>query len=291
MEIALHLGAHLTDEDKLVRCLLRNRTILAEQGIAAPNPSQYRQQLLVLTQEMRDQPTSVETQDTLLDGLLEADEVRRTVFSVENLLAQPNWVIDDGRFYPDAGHRVAGFCHLFPAASVHLYLAIRNPATFLPALAQPPRGDRIEAALKGLDPATLRWSDVIARIQEAAPDVPITVWCDEDTALLWPEVLRAVTDITPETNLVGWMAWYWDLITPKSHEAMRRYFDKNPITDDLHRRRILSAMLEKFAKPESLEVETTLPGWNDAYVEVLSEIYEQDLDLIGSMPGVTLIEP
>lgn len=290
MEIALHLGAHLTDEDHLVRCLVRNRDLLAQQGIAVPSPGQYRQQLLVLSHEMHDQVTTAEMQETLLDGLLEFDDVRRTVFSLENLMAQPKWVIDEGKFYPRAGDRVAAFCHLFPEATVHVYLAIRNPATFLPALSKRTRGGRAEEALSQLDAASVRWSGVIAQIKEAVPNVQITVWSDEDTALLWTEVLRAVSGHSPETNLVGWFAWYWELMTPKSHETLRRYFSKNPTTDDLHRKRILSAMLDKFAKPEVLEVATTLPGWTDDYVEVLTEIYEQDLDLIASMPGVTLLE-
>ena len=73
MEIALHIGALLTDENTLVRCLLRNRELLAEQGIAVPSPGDYRPQLLVLSQEMLGKPTSAETQETLLDGLIEAD--------------------------------------------------------------------------------------------------------------------------------------------------------------------------------------------------------------------------
>lgn len=291
MEIALHLGAHLTDENKLMRNLVRNRDLLAAEGIAVPGPGLYQQQLLVLAREMRDQPTSEETQETLLDGLLESDNVRRTVFSLENLLAPPNWVIEGGRFYPRAGERIAEFCRLFPAAKVQVYLAVRSPATFLPALIKRQRGGGRDAALTDIDPASMRWSEVIAQIKDSVPEVPITIWTDEDTALLWPEVLRAVSGHQPDTTLVGWFAWYWDMMTPKTHEAMRRYFARNPITDDLHRRKVLSAMLEKFARPESLEVDATLPGWNDAYVEVLTEIYEQDLDLIASFPGVTLLEP
>ena len=36
MRIVYHLGAHCTDEDRLVRCLLKNRAVLAEAGIAVP---------------------------------------------------------------------------------------------------------------------------------------------------------------------------------------------------------------------------------------------------------------
>ncbi len=39
MEIVYHLGAHCTDEDRLLRCLLKNRGILAQQGIIVPGPT------------------------------------------------------------------------------------------------------------------------------------------------------------------------------------------------------------------------------------------------------------
>ncbi len=290
MEISLHIGAHLTDENQLLSCLRRNSAALAKQGIAVPAPGRYRQQLQKLSAEMHGKVTDAQTQEALLDGVLEADDVSRVVFSIENLMAIHDWILADGQFYPRAGPRIAGIRHLFPTADFHVYLAIRNPASFLPALAHDKRAGGVDGALKGTDPASVRWSSVVARIKEAAPDVKITVWCDEDTALLWPEILRAVAGHTPETELVGWFRWYWDFIAPKSHEAMRRYFANNPITDDAHRRRVLSAMLEKFARPDVLEAEASLPGWTDDYIEILTEIYNQDLDLIASMPGVTLLE-
>ncbi len=42
MRIVYHLGAHCTDDERLVRCLLKNRGTLAEQGIVVPGPTRYR---------------------------------------------------------------------------------------------------------------------------------------------------------------------------------------------------------------------------------------------------------
>jgi len=291
MEIAFHLGVHLTDTDKLVRCLMRNRALLAEQGIAVPPTSAYRPQLRQLSNKMADQVTNADTQEALLDGLLDSDDVNRVVFSSEYQLAAHRWIVVGGRFYPNAGKHVAQLVHLFPEAKTHIYIALRNPASFLPALIADDRSGGVQEVLKATDPAALRWSEMLMRIREAVPKVPITVWCDEDTPLLWPEILRTVSGHDPQTELEGWFAWYWDLVTPKTHEVMRRYFSRNPIVDDRHRRRILSAMLDKFARPEAAETEATLPGWTEDYLDVLTELYEQDLDLIGSLPGITLLEP
>mgnify|MGYP002826099982 CR=1 FL=1 len=42
---------------------------------------------------------------------------------------------------------------------------------------------------------------------------------------------------------------------------------------------------------EAMEEELDLPGWDAAYVEMLTELYDEDVCQIGQMPGVTLIEP
>lgn len=291
MEIAFHLGVHQTDEDRLVRCLMRNREALAVQGISVPGPGQYRQQLRTLAHEMRDQPTSAATQEALLDGILDEDSPHRVVFSWDSFLSMPQWAVSQGRLYHAAGERVALLRRLFPAADVSLHLAIRNPATLLPALARQDLTGTIEREAMAGEPGGLRWSVMLARIVQAVPDVPITVWCDEDVPLLWAEVLRTVSGHPPGMVLDGWLAWYWDLVTPKGHEAMRRWFAANPPADDLHRRKMLGALLARFARPDMLGDDAGLPGWSEATLEALSADYDADLDLIAAMPGVRLLEP
>ncbi|MCC0078692.1 MAG: hypothetical protein H6899_01790 [Rhodobacter sp.] len=291
MEIAFHLGAHVTDRDHLVRCLMRNRPALLAQGIAIPGPGQYRQQLRKLAFALRDQETNADTQDEILDSMIEEDEVRRVVFSSEAFLSLPKWVVSANRLYHAAEDRIGMLRHLFPEARVELFLAIRNPATFLPALCADKTSGGVEQVLKDTDPLALRWSQTLARITEAHPDLPLTVWCDEDTPLLWPEVLRAVSGHAPDSVMDGWLAWYWDLVTPTGHAAMRRWFDNNPPSDDIARRKMLAALLARFVKPEVVETEDLLPGWTEDTLEALTAVYEEDLDLIASIPGVRLLEP
>ena len=291
MEIALHLGAHHTDQDHIVRCLMRNRVPLLEQGIAVPGPGRYRQQLRRLAFEMREQPTNAATQEALLDGILDEDEVRRVVFSSDNFLSMTKWAISSDRIYHAAGERVKLLQHLFPEARIELFLALRNPATFLPALAAGEDGAVALRNIEDSDPMALRWSQTLVNITEALPGVPLTVWADEDTPLLWPEVLRAVSGHAPGLVLDGWLAWYWSMVTPKAHAAMRRWFEVNPPPDDESRKRMLQVLLSRFAQPEAIESEALLPGWTEETVEELGDIYDEDLDLISALPGITLLEP
>ena len=291
MEIAIHLGAHLTDEDHLVRCLMRNRPALAEVGIAVPGPGRYRQQLRELAHQMRDTPTNAETQEAVLDGILDEDGVDRIVLSWDGFLSMPQWVIGNGHLYHTAGGRVAQLARLFPEAEVSLFLAVRNPATFLPALVRTDPTGAVQRELEHCDLASLRWSTVVNRIVQTNPGLPLTVWCDEDVPLLWPEILRAVADHPPQLVLDGWLARYWEMVTPPAHDAMRRWFAAHPVSDDAHRRRVLATLLGRLARPEALEPESHLPGWTDDVVDTLSAIYDSDLDVIAAMPGVTLLEP
>jgi hypothetical protein len=58
-----------------------------------------------------------------------------------------------------------------------------------------------------------------------------------------------------------------------------------------HRRRIVTAFLEKFGKPETLSAEANVPGWTEELVADLTRAYLADIERIARMPGVTLIEP
>ncbi|MCC5971588.1 MAG: hypothetical protein JJU15_16715 [Pararhodobacter sp.] len=291
MEIAIHLGAHLTDEDRLIRCLMRNRAALAEHGINIPGTSRYRTLLRRTAHEMREFPTDGDTQEALLDSLITEDSVERVVFSSDSFLSNHRWAIGKGKIYPDATAKVTNMRRLFPDAQVEFFIAIRNPATFLPALVEQAGADGYEQLLGGTDPLVLRWSETLARIQEGAPDCRLRVWCDEDTPLLWPEVLRAVSGHPDDMVLDGVFDWYRGFVTQDGLRRMEAWLADHPPMTDLQRRKVLSAFLDKFAQPEKLEVTAALPGWEEDHADILSELYAQDVDLIAQLPGVEFLEP
>ncbi|NHX22099.1 hypothetical protein, partial [Escherichia coli] len=81
---------------------------------------------------------------------------------------------------------------VFPGHEVRFYLALRNPATFIPALFEASSATEFPAFIAGQDLASMLWSGPVSRIREACPDVPLTLWCNEDLPLLWPDVLGAI---------------------------------------------------------------------------------------------------
>lgn len=296
MEIAIHLGAHLTDEDHLIRCLMRNRAALLRHAIAVPGTGRYRGPLRRIAHEMRDRPTDAETQETLLDGIISEDNAERVVFSSDCFLANHRWAVAQGKFYANGAEKVATLRRLFPAAQVEFFLALRNPASFLSALIGDPRSGGVEQVLADTDPLALRWSELLVRLSEALPGARLVVWRHEDAPLLWPEILREVSGHPDEMVLNGTFDAHADLITPEGQALMTQWLTERPPMTDAQRRRVLGAFVTKFARPENKAAESaTLPGLDTDQAaelgDVLSELYAQDIDLIAQLPGVDFLEP
>ncbi len=290
MIIVYHLGAHFTDEDRLLKCLLANKDVLASDGVAVPNPSIYRRLLRDMAVKLKGKPANSEQQEELLNELLEGDVPDRLIFSWDSFLSLPPWVLKD-TLYPAAGKRVRAFSQIFPGLEAEFCLAIRNPATFLPMLYQKVKPESYQAFLAGCDIFELRWSRVIADILDSNPDAKLTVWCDEDTPLVWPEVLRAVAGMPDQQPLLG----EWDLLAMlMSGEGMSRmqaYIETRPPQDVGQRRKIVSAFLDKFALPERIGLSVEMPTWTQDIVDDLTAIYEADVAQIMESTAVNFIRP
>jgi hypothetical protein len=288
MRIVYHLGAHCTDEERLLRCLLKNRQTLGEQGIMVPGPARYRALLRDTAITLKGQPASIDTQEHVLDQIMEEASAERLILSWENFLSFPQWVLTD-RLYPAAAERVRAFTRIFPEAEAEFFLAIRNPATFLPDLFAKQRDKTYAAFMGGTDPSDHHWSDVIADVLDENPGVPFTVWCDEDTPLIWPEVLAAVSGIAPGTVLEDSDELLASIMSPEGMVRMNTYLASHVPQSVVQRRRVVSAFLDKFALPEKIEAEVDLPGWTENTIAGLTADYIDDIARIRAMPGVTFL--
>lgn len=290
MRIVYHLGAHCTDGERLLRCLVRNRAVLAEQGIVVPEPARYRNLLRDTALALKGRQATLETQAIVLDQIMDEARAERLVLSWENFLSFPQWVVR-GSLYPAAGERIRAFTLIFPEIEAEFHLAIRNPATFLPELYARQRNKSFDEFLDGVDPVQLRWSDTIRDILMRNPGVPLTIWCDEDTPLIWPEVLQAVSGHDPQTRLAEADELLRQLMTDDGLARMQGYLDSHPPASVLQRRRIVSAFLDRFALPEMIDMEVDLPGWTEETVERISRAYAEDIAQIAATPGITFLTP
>lgn len=289
MEIALHIGANCTDEDKLLKSLLKNSENFAADNVTVPGPSKYRRILRETIQNLDGAPPSEGTYDILIDTIIDGDLPDRLVLSNSNFICIPNRIFDDGVFYEQTESKLQGFRDLFPYEELEIFLAIRNPATFLPDVFQNSKASSFDAYMKGFHPLHIRWSDVVRRIRQTLPDALLTVWCNEDTPLIWAELIRAIGGIRADQKITGGFDLLASIMSPEGMNRFLNYMRTNPPKTELQKRRIIAAFLDKYALEDEIEGEIDLPGLDDEMIEDLSEIYEQDVDVISQMTDVKFI--
>lgn len=292
MHVAYHIGAHCTDDDRLIKSLLKNKGVLANEGVIVPGPGRYRNALGSVVNKLAGAKASPETQDMLLDSILDVDNAERLILGHANFLGVHSRVLESGEFYPVARDKVTRLRNLFPDSPVSFFIGLRNPATFLPALFELGDSDDFTAFLGQIDPRDLFWSDVIETIRDAAPDCPVTVWCNEDTPLIWSEIMTEIAGIEPgEVPLKGGLDIIAEIMAKGGMARLRAYLDTHTPQNEMHRRRILAAFLDKFAMEDAVEQELDLPGWTAELIDDLTAAYDDDLLEIAAMPGVTVLSP
>ncbi len=293
MQVILHTGVHATDNDRLLRGLLRNADDFRTDGVAVPGPGRYRRLLSEAINALGPAGPAENARDVLLDAILSTDPetVERLVLSHENLFSVPKLVFGGGRFYRNAETRIEGMRRLFRGDAITMFMGLRNPATFIPAVFQQTPGKDLAKFLNGVDPMHLRWSDLVRRLRVAHPQVPVTVWCNEDTPLLWGQILREMAGVDPDRKITGAFDLLQQIMSPEGMRRFRAYLRDHPGINETQKRRVMVAFLDKYALDEAIEEELDLPGWDAAYVDMLTELYEEDLYEISRMENVTVIAP
>lgn len=291
MQVVIHAGAHMTDEDRLVNVLLRNRDLLTAIGTDVPDPNTYRKLLRDILGEVKRSGVSSESRDIVLDAISHDPGNDRLVLSNHAFFGTPKMAIGQGMFYPAAEMRIEAFRQIFPNDQLELFLALRDPAAHLPALFAKTPHDTMADFLNGVDPAQFRWSETIARFRQNFPDMPITVWCNEDSPLIWAQVVREMAGLDPHAGFDGEFALLEEIMTTIGMKRFETYLSSHPGMTEIQKRRVISAFLDKFVKEEEIEEELDLPGWTEDLVDTLSEAYDEDVFEIDRIQGVNFITP
>lgn len=291
MQIVLHAGAHFTEEDRLMRCLLRNKEDFSRRGVAVPGPGKYRTLLRDTIAAMQDAPPAPDARDVLMDLILDEEDADRVLLSHMFIFGAPRACVRDGLMYCLAPERMQQLSTLFPDDDIELFMTMRNPATFLPSLFGSTPQEDMNAFLRGRDPYAIRWSDTMAAIRSAAPDITITTWCFEDMPMIWAQIIREMGALEHGEKIVGGFDLLSEIMTKDGMQRFRAYLKSHPTMTEMQKRRVISAFLDKFAIPDEIEEELNAPGWTEDMIDAMSEIYEEDMLNVARIPGVTLITP
>lgn len=293
MHVILHAGVHATDDDRFLKCMLRNVEALRKRGVSVPGPSRYRNLLREAIHRLGEGNMAADARETLIESIVQEDPetIDRLVLSNENFFSVPKIAISNGYIYPMASGRLEKLSQLFDGDEIELFIGIRNPATWLPELFKRSPHPNFDLMLGGSGPFDLRWSEFVARLRREAPQVAITVWCNEDTPLIWGQIIREAGGIDMTQKIVGAFDILSEIMSKEGMQRFRAYLAEHPVMTEIQKRRVMAAFLDKFALDDEIEESIDIPGWTDELIDTLTDIYDEDVYAIGRMPGVNLITP
>lgn len=291
MHVVYHLGAPCTDDNLLIKSLLKNRARLAKDGIVVPPPGRYRTFLRDTAKSLEGAPASDEMQLQLLDSIADEERVERLVLSDARFICINRLVIQSHRIWPMIERRTKLLRNLFPSATTEFFIGMRDPATLIPALFRASRFSDFAEFTENMMPLEVRWSDTINRLRRAHPDARLTVWCNEDTPLIWPDLMAAMAGVASATGMEGREDLVQTIMEPSGYRRLNSYLAKHRPEDELQRRRIVMAFLDKYAREEAMEEEMVAPGWSEDMLSEMTARYDGDMERVANISDVDFIAP
>ncbi|MBS0565710.1 MAG: hypothetical protein JSR87_14940 [Proteobacteria bacterium] len=291
MRIVFHLGVHCTDDGRLIRSVLRSRSAFLDRPLHVPGPRSYRSLLRETLGILNGATASDEVQSLLLDALTDADEAERILLFHENLICLPQRIVSEQGLYAMAPRRLEAIANLFPGHQCEFHLALCNPAVLIPSLVQRGVAESYDAVMGGADLGRQRWLPTIRRIVEANRAIDLTLWCSEDAALIWPQILRRICALPPDMALDGDTDMAAALMSDAGAAALRDGLAADPPASAEAWTSRVSAALEEHGRDEELTLPVDLPGWTGEVVADLTEAYIDECAAIATMPGVRFLSP
>lgn len=296
MQIVYHLGAHVTDEDRLLRCLLVNQDRLLAAGIAVPGPGRYRNQIREAQNNSDTETPTPDMQRDLLAKITSGNVAERLVLSASNFICIPQRALQSDRFYGLADRRLPELARLLPSSGLEFHIGLRNPATFIPALAKSAKNASPEEMLNGTNPADLFWSELLRRMRNLCPEARIVTWANEDTPLIWSKILFNLAGLPEDSKpLADDDSFFLDLISDEGKAKYKAYMASHPALSASDRVKVIQAFLERFARTEAVEEELDFSGWSQPWqaetIDALTRAYEEDLERIAAMPDIEFLRP
>ncbi|QAX30435.1 hypothetical protein [Leisingera sp. NJS204] len=287
--LAFHVGAPNTDNGQLTWSLRKDAQRLLAQGVMIRRPGTYMAALNQMLRKQNQDTVTDQERAALLDGMVKDQSVSRIILTNSGFLGVPGWMLNGGRLYRNAGSNAAALRTVFPGNPCEFFLGLRNPATLIGPVFKSQSNRTWEQFAAGTDFLNLRWSDVVADIQDSNPGCRITVWCNEETPVIWPNILGQVTGLGDGFRFDGELDITRGIISEAGYERLEAYLANRPGLSEDQRERVRALFLSYFHSEEAVEEEIDLPGWSQPLVDEMSESYQADAELIRRMTGVTFL--
>ena len=91
--------------------------------------------------------------------------------------------------------------------------------------------------------------------------------------------------------MVGGYSLIESILTKEGYIRFQAYLEKHPEMNERQKRKVMVAFAERFGRPDVLEQDVDVPGWDAQFVNDLTTQYEEDLAKIKAISGVRLVMP
>jgi len=287
--VTLHLGAHKTATSHFRKLLLKNAPLLEAHQLALPDALTIRHEITKqLAYPAPDQTLSVE--QTGIAHRLAVGRARVHILD-ENIIGSPARIFQARRMYPRAAMRVGRALRLLPGCQTRLFLAIRNPVTFLvSAYLETVRNTgflSFETYLDQTPLAEIRWARMVKDIRAVAKDVPIFIWQYEHYLELIPQLVALTLGL--EQHAPPEFLALDEVVRPgMSAKALSEMERQNMQKTKRSDGRKIQAIMDQFPRTQESGAPRVL---TPDQIQILERNYRQDIELIGNISGVTLITP
>lgn len=281
----IHLGAHKTASTHLQNALHAARQVLMTHRVAYFGPRVLRHRL-GLQPVMP--PVAAMDPELLAQLHRHNGAGRRLVLSEENILGttRPRLIARGAQLYPDAEARLGAVLSALGAHHVTLFVAVRMPLDFLVSA----YGQQIYAGqvkpfaqyVAGIEPAALRWSDLVGRLRRLPGVAHCVVWQFEQ----YPGIAATVLD-----QMLGSAATCVTLPERQSNPgisaaALAEVLTRGQAMAPAEARKLVRA--RRAALPKSADRPGFAPFGQAERARALSD-YCADLDRLAAQDGVTLL--
>lgn len=287
MQIVLHIGAHATNEEALLRALLANHDRLHDRGVAVPGPARYRDLLRDVITRLEGVEAAEGSGDLILDEIGVAPEADRVILSYPHAMGFPVGAVGRELLYPSATRRIGALLRLFEGHEVTLALGLRSPVTWLPDIFARQTAKTEAEFFAKVDLHALRWSHLVTRLADLRPTGGMIVWSDEGAPLGWPAIIGAVAGVGWDFRLAETDAIARTLLPEAAARALALRLAQFDPPDARSWAALVADHLRDHADPSASEVEIALDGWTQPLVDLLAARHEVDLARIAALPAVT----
>ncbi|WP_417248402.1 hypothetical protein [Celeribacter sp.] len=292
MRVNLHVGMHFSRTSRLVRAVRLNEKNFSRYGVKAPPVKGYRTLIKEELARLDGLPPTRDEARALVHSICEESEPRSLVLIEEEWSGAINDAFKDEMLYASIGTNVRQVVELFQTEDVHLSLALVNPATYIAGVLGVERVvGQAKWFVRNVDPEKISWRATIVRLLAEVPDVPITLWAEEDAPLVWARAVRRIADLPDDTPIRATYLALREVLTPEGFDRLRTYLAKFPPKTPAARERVIIAFLNKYDAAPVYGPEGGIEGWDAAALDTITERYEADIAALATHPRITVIQP